>query len=255
MKELDRKTREHLKQRKEKFLADLRGIVSERVVKAMADTPRELFVEPQLCRSAYDNRALPIYGYEKVSTISSPKVVAIMTDLLDPQPNERVLEVGAGTGYQAAVLSKLAGRVVTVEIFESLAQEAKQRLRKLEIDNVDIVVADGTISFTKFDTFDKIIVTASMFPSPYSPIFSLLNENGVLVAPIGGVRGDKSTCEIMRIRRRGDKISLEKKLPGFAFVPMGGAGGWKAYYREIAGKTLEHFFGKEGQEWSLKQGN
>ncbi len=255
MKELDRETRKHLKKRKEELLVGLREIVSERVVKAIADTPRELFVEPQLCRSAYDNRALPIYGYEKVSTISSPNVVAIMTDLLDPQPNERVLEVGAGTGYQAAVLSKLAGRVVTVEIFESLAQEAKQRLRKLEINNVDIVVADGTIPFTKLSTFDKIIVTASMPPSPYSPIFSLLGENGVLVAPIGGVRGDKGTCEVMRIRRRGDKISLEKKLPGFVFVPTRGAAGWEVHYKDIVRKTLEYFWGEEGQEWSLEQDN
>lgn len=255
MKELDRRTRKRLKKRKEKLLTGLREIVSERVVKAIADTPRELFVEPQLRRLAYDNRALPIYGYEEVSTISSPEVVAIMTDLLDPQPNERVLEVGAGTGYQAAVLSKLAGRVVTVEIFESLAQEAKQRLRKLEIDNVDIVVADGTIPFTKFGTFDKIIVTASMFPSPYSPIFSLLDENGVLVAPIGGVGGNKISCKIMRIRRRGDKISLEKKLPGFVFVPMRGAAGWEVHYKEKIRRMLGHFFGEEGQEWSLEQDN
>ena len=249
----ERELEQILKQGKKELLESLRSIAGRRVVNAIASIPRENFIDHSMQHLAYEDIPLPIPGYNpNVITISSPKIVAQMTDLLDPRPTDKVLEIGTGTGYQAAVLSKLSGRVISVDVFSDLSSVTKRRLEKLGIDNVDVVVADGSIPFTKVKAFEKIIVTASMFPSPYSPIFSMLNEGGVCVAPIGGIEGSESSCTIIRIRREGNRYIIDKKLPGFVFVPMLGMAGWGSHYKMIIEQMYSTFYGEESKGWLEK---
>lgn len=235
----------YFRSKREALIRELQGKVSEPTLKAMSEIPRHLFVAPPLLASAYVNKVLPIR--EKLSwhnplgranrqgtSLSRPLVVGEMTDFLDLQPTDSVLEIGTATGYQAAVISKLARRVTTVDVFEDLCVEAKKRLDGLGINNVDVVVADGSIPFTERGFFDKIIVTASVPPvPPYHPLLELLTPGGLAVIPLGGFKGEKALCCMISIRASEDGYQIEHREPGYIFVSMEGGRGWDAFFRSL----------------------
>ena len=156
-------------------------VIDPRVIAAMRKVPRHLFVPEPLASYAYHDMPLPI-GFEK--TISQPFIVAVMTDLLDPQPHEAVLEVGTGLGYQAAVLAKLARQVWTVEVVEELATEAEARLLAQGIANVEIRIGDGSRGWVEHAPFDKIMVTAGAELIP-AALIQQLKPGGRMVLPTG----------------------------------------------------------------------
>lgn len=165
-----------------------RGIVDHAVLKAMDEVPREEFVEPQTRDEAYADAALPI---DCGQTISQPYVVASMTEALDVEPAHKVLEVGTGSGYQAAVLGMLAKSVVTIERYRTLADLASARLRVLGLKNVSVRVADGSFGAADEAPFDRIMVTAATEAVP-SALFDQLANNGRMVAPVGPLNGVQS---------------------------------------------------------------
>jgi protein-L-isoaspartate(D-aspartate) O-methyltransferase len=158
-----------------------RAAFGERVMRALAAVPRHLFVPLELQPYAYLNRPLPI-GYDK--TISQPFIVALMTDLLDPGPDDTVLEIGAGAGYQAAILASLAKQVYTVEIIEELAQAAGRRLERLGCDNVVVKTANGYYGWPEHAPYDGIMVTAAAELIP-PPLLAQLKAGGRMVIPTG----------------------------------------------------------------------
>lgn len=158
-----------------------RAAFSERVMQAMASLPRHEFVPLELQPYAYLNRPLPI-GYEK--TVSQPYIVALMTDLLALQPTDVVLEVGAGAGYQAALLAELVARVYTIDIIPELADAAAKRLRRLGYENIDVAVANGYYGWPEHAPYDKIMVTAACELIP-PPLLEQLKAGGRMMIPTG----------------------------------------------------------------------
>ena len=158
-----------------------RATFSDRVMRVIGGMPRHEFVPVELQPYAYLNRPLPI-GYEK--TVSQPFIVALMTDLLAPEAGDVVLEVGAGAGYQAAILAELAKRVYTVEIIEELAQGAKRRLKRLGYENVEVGVANGYYGWPEHGPYDRIMVTAASDLIP-PPLLAQLKPGGRMVIPTG----------------------------------------------------------------------
>ena len=158
-----------------------RAVFSERVMQVIAGMPRHEFVPVELQPYAYLNRPLPI-GYEK--TFSQPFIVALMTDLLAPESGDLVLEVGAGAGYQAAILAKLARRVYTVDIIDELAQGAERRLKRLGYENVEVKVANGYYGWSEHAPYDKIMVTTASELIP-PPLLAQLKPGGRMVIPTG----------------------------------------------------------------------
>jgi protein-L-isoaspartate(D-aspartate) O-methyltransferase len=181
---------------------------SERVLSVIGRMPRHEFVPVELQPYAYLNRPLPI-GYEK--TVSQPFIVALMTDLLDPDEDDVVLEIGAGAGYQAAILAELAKRVYTVDIIEELAQGAERRLKRLGYENVEVRVANGYYGWAEHAPYDKIMVTAAADLIP-APLLAQLKPGGRMVIPTGipdkqtlilvekSAAGSLSTREILPVR-------------------------------------------------------
>jgi protein-L-isoaspartate(D-aspartate) O-methyltransferase len=163
--------------------------LDERVLAAMGRVPRHAFVPPPLARHAYQDMPLPI-GFDK--TISQPFMVAIMTDLLEPRPDDMVLEIGTGLGYQAAVLSELVRRVWSVEIIEELAVEAESRLRRLGYDNVGVHIGDGSLGWVEHAPYDKVIVTAAAELVPPA-LLQQLRPGGRMVLPAGLAEDQKLT--------------------------------------------------------------
>ncbi|MEX0585767.1 MAG: protein-L-isoaspartate(D-aspartate) O-methyltransferase [Pirellulales bacterium] len=189
-----------------------RGIHDPAVVSAMSSVPRELFVGIQTRDAAYDDCALPIAGGQ---TISQPYTVAFMAERLGLKGNERVLEIGTGSGYGAAVLSLLAAEVHTIERLEELAEAARGRLECIGCRNVTVHVGDGSRGLPEHAPFDAIVATAAAerLPPAY---FDQLVDGGRIVAPIGaGSRGQT----MYRYVRRGDRLDAES-LGAFAFVPL-----------------------------------
>jgi protein-L-isoaspartate(D-aspartate) O-methyltransferase len=196
------------------FLLKLRkrGIGDANVLRAMDEVPREHFVTPEFIDDAYADQALPIACGQ---TISQPYVVAYMTAQLDVRPHHRVLEIGTGSGYQAAILGKLAQSVFTVERFRTLAETARVRLETLGLRNVTVVVGDGAEGLSDHAPFDRIMVTAAAEHLP-DALAAQLAEGGVLLAPLGPRDGPQ---QIVRLSKKGDALDREN-LIGVRFVPL-----------------------------------
>jgi len=188
-----------------------RGISDQAVLRAMEEVPRDLFVEPDDRADAYLDTAL---GIACGQTISQPFVVAYMTEQLDLQKHHRVLEIGTGSGYQAAILSRLAQSVLTLERYRTLAERARERLAKLGYDNVEVMVGDGFNVPPELGSFDRIIVTAAMEEIP-DALARRLEPDGVLIAPVGPHHG---TQTLVRLTRSGDRFD-RKELVDVRFVP------------------------------------
>ena len=196
------------------FLLTLRrrGIGDAAVLRAMDQVPRDHFVETSYADLAYADQALPIACGQ---TISQPYVVAYMTEQLNVQPEHRVLEVGTGSGYQAAVLSRLAREVLSVERYRTLAESARARLAALGYSNVEICIGDGLDGWPERAPYDRIMVTAAAEAVPQALITQLASA-GVMVLPLGPHHGSQ---QLVRIRRENGAIS-EEKLIGVRFVPL-----------------------------------
>jgi len=198
-------------------LAD-RGITDPRLLEAMADVPRHLFVPEEHRHLAYADGPLPI-GEDQ--TISQPFIVALMTQLLELKGDETVLEVGTGSGYQAAILSKLARQVFTIERHDSLARQAAQTVYELGYTNLIVMTGDGSRGLLAHGPFDGILITAAT-PRVPSLLLEQLAEDGRLVLPTGGEQGQM----LERWTRRGNRYRREEITP-VAFVPLRGKLGWK----------------------------
>ena len=196
------------------FLLDLRqrGITDVAVLRALDEVPREHFVESRFADAAYADRALPIACGQ---TISQPFVVAYMTEQLGVQSEHRVLEVGTGSGYQAAVLSRLAREVVTVERYRTLADMARKRLATLGYRNVEVRVGDGFAGVPEQAPFDRIMVTAAAETVP-DVLVNQLAEGGVLLLPLGPHGG---TQHLVKLTKTADALEREN-LIAVRFVPL-----------------------------------
>jgi len=188
-----------------------RGISDQAVLHAMEDVPRDLFVEPADRADAYCDMAL---GIACGQTISQPFVVAYMTEQLDLQKSHRALEIGAGSGYQAAVLSRLCAHVLTIERYRTLADRARARLAQLGYDNVEVMLGDGFDVPASAGTFDRIIVTAAMEQIP-DALAQRLEPEGVLIAPIGPLHGVQTLVRLVRTEAGFER----KQLVDVRFVP------------------------------------
>lgn len=196
-----------------------RGIRDPRVLEAMRKVPRHLFVEEAMKDQAYGDYPLPI---GEKQTISQPYIVALMTEALELQGDERVLEIGTGSGYQAAVLAELADRVFSVERIPSLAHRANQVLQRLGYKNVIIRVTDGTLGWAEEAPYDGIVVTAGA-PSIPQPLIDQLAMRGKLVIPVG----DRLSQELILVVRGPEGIT-KSGLGGVRFVDLVGKWGWEA---------------------------
>lgn len=191
------------------------GVTDPRVIEALRKVPREEFVRPHDRYAAYDNRALPI---GKGQTISQPLIVGLMTQLLGLTGNERVLEVGTGSGYQAAVLSLLCQEVYSIEIDPDLAAEAAQRLARLGYQNVHVKAGDGFFGWPEAAPFDAVIITA-VAPRVPEPLLAQLKPSGVIVMPLEEGWGET----LVRVRKLEDGGTKTERFGAVAFVPMRGA--------------------------------
>ncbi|MBN2429008.1 MAG: protein-L-isoaspartate(D-aspartate) O-methyltransferase [Deltaproteobacteria bacterium] len=185
----------------------------EAVLEAMARVPREEFVPPDMRSFAYDNQALPI-RYQQ--TISQPFIVALMTDLLDPEPEDIVLEVGSGSGYQAAILSLLVKKVYSLEIIQAMAEEARKRLSRLGFNNIEIFEKDGYMGLPEHAPYDGIIVTAAT-PTVPPPLIHQLKPGGRLIIPIGE---PPYYQELTLIHKNEEGEVSQYNVLGVAFVPL-----------------------------------
>jgi protein-L-isoaspartate(D-aspartate) O-methyltransferase len=189
-----------------------RGISDQGVLRAMDEVPREHFVAPDHLESAYGDHALPIACGQ---TISQPYVVAYMTEQLAVKPEHRVLEIGTGSGYQAAVLSRLVRDVVSVERYRTLAEAARSRLTTLGFNNVEVIVGDGLLGAPEHAPFDRIIVTAAAEEIPQA-LVEQLGHGGIMLLPLGPQAG---TQEIVKLTKT-DEGLVREQLIGVRFVPL-----------------------------------
>ena len=189
-----------------------RGITNKAVLKSMKTVKRHLFVPENNVPSAYEDRPLPI-GYGQ--TISQPFIVAYMTEVINPKPEYKVLEIGTGSGYQAAVLAEIVKEVYTIEIIPDLGNAASARLKKLGYDNVNVKVTDGYFGWPQHGPFDAIVVTAAAeFVPP--PLLEQLKEGGKIVIPIGSPFMNQM---LMLIEKKGKKVTTKNLMP-VVFVPF-----------------------------------
>ena len=195
-----------------------RGVKDQRVLNAFLEVPRHKFVEEYLKYKAYDDYPLSI-GYGQ--TISQPYMGALMTEAINPQPAERILEIGTGSGYQAAILSRLCSAVYTIERISALASRARKALDDLGYFNVHIRLGDGTMGLPQDTPYDGIIVTAGAPHVPES-LIGQLRENGRIIIPVG----DEGIQDLKRIIRTNDGVK-EESLGGCRFVKLIGKNGWQ----------------------------
>lgn len=196
-----------------------RGIRDPRVLTAMRAVPRHEFVPPDQREWAYSDGALRI---EMGQTISQPYIVALMTELLHLRGGETVLEVGTGSGYQAAVLAQIAGQVHSIERHAPLAENARRTLTELGIENIRIHLGDGSLGLPEFAPYAAILVTAAAPQAP-PPLLAQLAEGGRLVIPVGG-----KTSQTLETWQRHGQSYRRKAISAVAFVPLLGAEGWQA---------------------------
>jgi protein-L-isoaspartate(D-aspartate) O-methyltransferase len=190
-----------------------RGIRQPEVLRAMAEVPRHLFVPEALREEAYEDKALPIeYG----QTISQPYIVALMTELLDLSGDEKVLEIGTGSGYHSAVLARVADEVYSIEIIEPLGRRAATRLRYLGYGKVQVRIGDGYAGWPQQEPFDAIILTAAP-PRLPEPLFEQLKVGGRMVVPVGDYLQD-----LLLIVKNRDGSRTSKRIAPVVFVPMTG---------------------------------
>ncbi|MCW3172608.1 protein-L-isoaspartate(D-aspartate) O-methyltransferase [Shewanella subflava] len=186
------------------------GIKDQTVLNAVANTPRELFLDGALAHKAYENTALPI---GQGQTISQPYIVARMTELLMQTKPQRVLEIGTGSGYQAAVLAQLVPELCTIERIKSLQIQARQRLKKLDLHNVSFKYGDGWKGWSNRGPFDGIMVTAAAVSVPQA-LLEQLSNNGVLIIPVGD-----DTQQLLKITRHGNEYGSQV-IEAVKFVPL-----------------------------------
>ncbi len=194
-----------------------RGIKDERVLDVMRKVPRHLFIEEPMQHRAYDDMALSI---GEGQTISQPYMVAVMTELLELKGREKVLEIGTGSGYQAAILAELAGEVYTVERVGALASRAEERFHSLGYNNIRVKIGDGTLGWPENSPFDRMIITAGT-PKIPEPLIGQLSKEGIIVAPVG----DRFSQQLLKIRKSKENILEEFHTP-CVFVPLIGKYGW-----------------------------
>ena len=188
-----------------------KGITDERVLAAMEAVPRHFFLDSAFADLAYEDKALPI---EREQTISQPFTVAFQTQLLGIKKRDRVLEIGTGSGYQAAILGKLEARVFTVERQEQLFLEAKELLAELGFTNIRCYFRDGTKGLREFAPYDKIIVTAGAIEVPQT-LLEQLKIGGILVIPVG-----RRSQKMLRITKKSETEFAEEDFGDFRFVPF-----------------------------------
>jgi protein-L-isoaspartate(D-aspartate) O-methyltransferase len=188
-----------------------RGITDQRVIKAMLKVPRHLFIPEENMHYSYYNLPVPI-GYGQ--TISSPFIVALMTQEMELKSTDKVLEVGTGSGYQAAILAEIANKVYTVEILEPLAKSAEERLKELKYDNIVVVLGDGFYGLEEYAPFNKIVVTCAPEEIP-QPLIDQLVDGGIMVIPVGPT----GFQYLIKVTKEGDDINIEQVTP-VSFVPL-----------------------------------
>ena len=196
----------------------LKGIGTEAVLDAFRKVPRHLFVDGAMYAQAYDDNALPIGCGQ---TISQPYVVALMTQCLDVKTDQKILEIGTGSGFQTAILAQFSRRVYTIERHRELGDAARKRLRAMGYENVVFKIGDGTKGWPQFAPFDRIIVTAGAPAVPQSFVKQLA-EGGIMVIP----RGDRGYQELEIYSKHGADID-KRVMGGVVFVPLIGQEGWK----------------------------
>ncbi|MEW8049501.1 MAG: protein-L-isoaspartate(D-aspartate) O-methyltransferase [Candidatus Thiodiazotropha sp.] len=189
--------------------------LDERILKSLSTVPRHQFVPADIRSRAYENRPLPI-GYSQ--TISQPYIVAIMTDLIAPKAKHKALEIGTGSGYQAAVLSHLVERVYTMEIVEPLGKQATERLKRLGYDNIEVSIADGYYGWKEHAPFDIIIVTAAASHIP-PPLIEQLKPGGKMIIPVGS---RFLTQQLLLVDKDADKEITVRQILPVRFVPLTG---------------------------------
>lgn len=189
-----------------------RGITDQTVLEAMRTVPRHRFVPEVQADLAYEDFPLPI-GYGQ--TISQPYIVAYMTEVIQPQPGQRILEIGTGSGYQAAVLAEIVGEVYTIELVVELASEAKARLEDLNYDNVTVMNADGYFGWSDSAPFDAVVVTAAAAFIP-PPLIEQLKDGGRMIIPVGS---PFLTQSLMLVEKRRGRVTTRSMMP-VRFVPF-----------------------------------
>lgn len=208
--------------RRERMVRDhiaARGVGDERVLQAMREVPRHLFVREHLRAQAYGDHALPIEGGQ---TISQPYVVARMTELLEVAANHSVLEIGSGSGYQTAILAKLARVVYSLERVPALARQAIGRMRELGLGNVKIQIFDGTVGWSEVGPFDRVLVTAGA-PRVPPPLLDQLAPGGKLLVP----EGDRTTQHLVLYTKDARGKVRRRAGEAVTFVPLVGRHGWQ----------------------------
>jgi len=202
-----------------KYLIRTGHLKTDRIIQAFRNVPREVFVPTHLKDYAYVNEPLPI---GEGQTISQPLTIADMTEALEPRPGQKILEIGAGSGYQAALLAEIVGdkgRIISVERVKKLAEEARQRIKKLGYKNILIVVGDGSVGYVKEAPYDRIIVTCAA-PAVPEPLKEQLKTGGIMIIPVGSW-----LQEIFKIKKTNS--GFEKQSLGFyQFVPLIGKYGF-----------------------------
>jgi protein-L-isoaspartate(D-aspartate) O-methyltransferase len=196
---------------------EARGIKNKKILEVMRKIPRHLFVPKDIQISAYEDCALPI---GEAQTISQPYMVAIMTELLDPEENDKILEIGTGSGYQTAILAELAKEVVSIERVEDLSKKAEAFLRSQGYLNITVIVGDGSQGYALKAPYDKILITAAC-PDIPAPLIDQLTDGGKIVLPIG----DRFLQTLTVAVKNGEQLETERSI-GCVFVPLLGKYGF-----------------------------